>query len=306
MAIRRPVNWNGTGFQDFTDAEMAAVQLEIIRLYGVNPSVVLSVVSSGGSLGNLTDTRLQAGAGTTDVTDFDTVGELQDVSTISVTWGKVNQALSGIALDKANFSYPVYRVSGGVRAMTSTDFYDTFIDPALATLSGSDSGTSTAGTYTISSTTSLSGATEVSGSNTAIFVDTRADADAYTADGLSETRDQPENITSYYLHRHDQASAGAFTKYVCHTPGSGDCTHMSRTNIRKQLRTAIQYHAEQELSYNFSSGTSRGTAIIDTARTNSKYLTFQVDANDYRAQEVPDEGLAAQTITTYRLYINRS
>lgn len=306
MAIRRPVNWNGTGFQDFTDAEMAGVQLEIIRLYGVDPSVVLSVVSSGGSLGNLTDTRLQAGTGTTDATDFDTTGELQNVSTISVTWGKINQTLSGIALDKANFSYPVYRVSGGVRAMTSTDFYDTFINPALATLSGNDSGTSTAGTYTISATTSLTGATEVSGSNTAIFVDTRADANAYSADGLTETKDQPTNITSYYLHRHNNANGAAFTKYVCHTPTSGDCTHMSQTNIRKQLRTGIQYHAEQELSYNFSSGTSRGTAIIDTARTNSKYITFQVDANDYRAQEVPDYDQAAQTITTYRLYINRS
>jgi len=306
VAVRRPVNWNGTGFIDFTDAEMAAVQLEIIRLYGANPSVVLSVVSSGGSLGNLTDTRLKAGTGTTDSAEFDTEAELGDVTTLSVTWGKINQTLSGIALDKANFSYPVYRVSGGVRAMTGTDFYDTFIDPALTTLSGSDAGSSTAGTYTISASASLTGATEVSGAGTAIFVDTRADADAFSADGLIEDRDQPTDITSYYLHRHNSLSAGAFTKYVCHTPGSGDCTHMSQTNIQKQLRTGIQYHAEQELSYNFSSGTARGTAIIDTARTDSKYITFQVDSDDYRAQEVPDYDQAAQTITTYRLYINRS
>ena len=86
MAVRRPVKWNGTGFIDLSSGEMTAIQNEVVRLYGANPSVTLSVVSSGGSLGTMSDTRLQAGTGTTDATDFDTEAELEDVSTVTVNY----------------------------------------------------------------------------------------------------------------------------------------------------------------------------------------------------------------------------
>ena len=37
---------------------------QVVYQYSLNPSVSLSVVSSGGNLGTITDTRLQAGSST--------------------------------------------------------------------------------------------------------------------------------------------------------------------------------------------------------------------------------------------------
>ena len=285
---------------------MIALFSEVIRLYGVNPSVTLSVVASGGSLGTLSDTRLQAGTGTTNVDAFDSAGELQDVSTVTVDYSKIDQTVGSVALDNAGFSWPLYRVSGGLRAMTETDFYDTFIDPAMTQLTGSDSGSATAGTYTISTSSTLSGATEVSGSATPIFTDTRADATAYTADGLIETRDQPTTVTNYYLHRWDSGPESEISKIVCHEIGSTDATWLSQTDLRTQLSSGIRYFMSQSVTYNFSSGTSRGSAMLNTARSSGKLLQFQVDADDYRSQIVPDYDASESTINTYRLYILRS
>lgn len=304
MAVRRPVKWDGTGFRDFTSSEVNTVVSEVIRLYGNNPSVDLSVVTSGGNLGTLSDTRLQAGTGQTRTDRFATTAELQDVSTITVNYSKINQSTDTVSINKAGYSWPLYRVSGGLRAMSSTDVYDTFISPAITTLSGSDSGTNTAGTYTISTATSVTNATQVSA--TPIFTDTRADASAYTAAGLLETRDQPITITNYYLHRWNAVSPFTFSKMIHHELGSTDATWISQTNMRAQLESLIRYHMVQEIGYNYSSGTARGTAMINTARTGSKYLTYQVGADDYRAQETPDYDAASSTINTYRLYILRS
>ena len=305
MAIRRPVKWNGIGFSDLTSGEMAAIRNEIIRLYGISPSVTLGIVTSGGSIGTLTDTRLQAGTGQTRTDRFATTAELQDVSTISVNYSRLDDTSPGTASPaNQNYSWPLYRVSGGLRAMTLTDMYDTFIDPVMTTLAGSDAGSQTAGTYTVSTSTSVSGATLVS--STPFFTDTRSNADAYSADGLLETRDQPETVLNYYLHRYNSASESEFSKYVSYELGGTDVTHMSKTNMRNQLQSLIKYYMQEEVSYNFTSGTSRGTTITNTARSSSKYLTFQVNADDYRAQEVPDYDTSATTVNTYRLYISRS
>ena len=305
MAVRRPVKWNGFGFSDLTSGEMTAIQSEIIRLYGSSPSVTLGVVSSGGSLGTLSDTRLQAGTGQTRTDRFATTAELQDVSTVTVDYSKLDDTSPGTAaIANQGFSWPLYRVSGGLQAMSLTDVYDTFIDPAMSILTGSDGGLTTAGTYTVSTSTSVASATLVSA--TPFFVDTRANADLYTADGLLETKDQPEVVLNYYLHRYNAASASNFSSYICYQLGGSDATSMSKANIRNQLQSLIKYFMQEEVGYNFSSGTARGTIITNTARTSSKYLTYQAGADDYRAQEVPDYDVSAATISTYRLYILRS
>lgn len=284
---------------------MDGLRNEAIRQYGLSPSVTLSVVNSGGSLGSLIDTRLQAGTGDIDASAFASEASLQDVSVIQVSYARIDDTTPGTAAyAREGFSWPLYRVSGGLQAMSLTDVYDTFVDPVLNTLSGGDAGTNTAGTYTVSASTSVSGATLVS--STPIFTDTRSNADNYTADGLLETRDQPETITNYYLHRWNPASAGSFSKYVCHGLSSTDATAMSEANIQSQLGSLIKYYMQEEVSYNLSSGTARGSAISNTARTGGKYITFQVDENDYRAQIVPDYDATATAINTYRLYISRS
>ena len=59
--------------------------------------------------------------------------------------------------------------------MSLQDVKDTFLHPAIDLLTASTTTTQQAGTYFISSTSSVAGATEVSGSATPIFLDTRAD-----------------------------------------------------------------------------------------------------------------------------------
>ena len=79
-----------------------------------------------------------------------------------------------------------YNSSGQIQAMNLQDVKDTFLHPAIDLLTTGSTTTQQAGTYTISTSTSLTGATNVS---TPIFSDTRADTSLYTAGGIGETLD---------------------------------------------------------------------------------------------------------------------
>ncbi len=62
MAVRSPLKNDSGNLKEMTSAEVDSIVDQIIYQYSLNPSVSLSVVSSGGNLGTITDTRLQAGA----------------------------------------------------------------------------------------------------------------------------------------------------------------------------------------------------------------------------------------------------
>ena len=63
--------------------------------------------------------------------------------------------------------------------------------------------------------------------------------------------------------------------------------------------------ANYKIRYTISSGTLNGSAMTDTRLDGfGDYTTYQVNANDYRAQEFPDG--TPQTINTYGLYINKT
>ena len=315
MAVRFAVKLNGdNNIQRCTQAEMTALVRETIRQYGIAPSVVLTVGS--GNLGNLSDTRLKAGAAGSDSTDFDTAGELADVSTVTVNYNKVIQTVNSInTLESGddNYSFPLYLDGdNNLRAMTLTDVYDTFVAPAVLLMCTGDTGEDQAGTYTITSSTSAaSGETIVS--TTPVFTDTRANAAAYTAGGLPETVDQPTTITNYYLHSIDPAAEATIVRPLVHVRANTNRIQMyPLTDLRAFLRHAIQRaasttdHSGSTIRYSWSStGTtnSRGTAMLDTKLDGSTRLTNQVD-DDYRAQEVPSG--SAATISTHRLYIVRS
>ena len=317
MAVRFAVKLNGdNNIQRCTQAEMTALVQETIRQYGLDPSVVLTVGS--GNLGNLSDTRLKAGAAGSDSTNFDTAGELADVSTVTVNYNRVIQTINSInTLESGddNYSFPLYLDGdNNLRAMTLTDVYDTFVAPAVLLMCTGDTGEDQAGTYTITtSTTPASGESLVDASHNAVFTDTRANAGAYTAGGLPETVDQPTTITNYYLHRIDSAAAATIVRPLVHVRANTDRIQMyPLTDLRAFLRHAIQRaasttdHSGSTIRYSFSStGTTsaRGTAMLDTRLNSSTRLTNQV-GDDYRAQEVPSG--SATTISTHRLYIVRS
>ena len=52
----------GNNPKEMTTAMVTEIVNQVVYQYSVNPSVVLSIVGSGGTLGTITDTRLQAGA----------------------------------------------------------------------------------------------------------------------------------------------------------------------------------------------------------------------------------------------------
>jgi len=315
MTARRPVKLDGNNnIQECTDAEITALVRETIRQYGADPSVVLSVGS--GNLGNLSDTRLKAGAAGSDATNFDTTGELADVSTVTVNYNKIIQSVVSVAsLENTDdaYSFPLYVDSNNnLRAMSLADVNDTFVAPAVLLMCTGDTGTDQAGTYTITSSTSAaSGETNVS--TTAVFTDTRANAGAYTAGGIPETVDQPTTITNYYLHRVNSASAATIVRpLVTVLAATASIQQYPVASLRAFLAQAIRYAVgTQELSgstirYSISSSgttSARGTAMLDTRLNSSTRITNQV-GDDYRAQEVPSG--SAATISTHRLYIKRS
>lgn len=306
MTVRTPLKLNGSNLQEMTSGEIAAIQTEAIRLYGANPYVYLSVVGSGGNLGTISDTRLQAGAGITRVDRFATSAETANVSTVTVNYARITQLVdtSLSSWSDATYSYPLYYDAGNLREMTATDFADTFILPAIDTLTSGSTTSAQAGTYHISTSSSVAGSTLVSA--TPVFVDTRANAGAYTSAGLIETQDQPTTITNYYLHRINSAAAAGHQLPVCYRKSGTDLQQTPSATFQSALTTMINYYAAEvtgtRIRYSINgSGNNRGSGMTDTKLNSSTYLTRYVNTDDYRAQEVPSG--TATNISTYYLRI---
>jgi hypothetical protein len=310
MTARTPLKLNGSNIQEMTSAEINLLRKEARRLYGNSPSVTLSVVSSGGNLGTINDTRLQAGAGATRADRFATTSELGDVSAVTVGYSRISQTYNTSESNWSNstYSYPLYFDNGHLKEMSAQDFADTFIYPAIDTLTTGAGSTDQAGTYHISTSQSVSGSTLIS--STPVFQDTRANADAYTAAGLIETRDQPETIQNYYLHRINAAGADSFPQYLSYTKSGTNVKATPDATIRDALETMVRYYAAEisgtKISYNFNgSGQNCGTGMTDTRVSGGQYLTYQVNLDDYRAQETPDYNAGSTVITTHRLRITQ-
>jgi YD repeat-containing protein len=311
MAVRAPLYYNASNqIQEMTTSMVSDVVDQIVYQYSLNPSVALSVVGSGGSLGTLNDTRLQAGASSTSVSAFPSEATTAEPSTVTVNYSKIDQSTASITpTTDTGKTWPVYyNSSGQIQAMNLTDVKDTFLHPAIDLLTAATTTTQQAGTYFISTSTSVAGATEVSGSSTAVFTDTRADTSLYTASGIPETQDQPTTITNYYLHRVN----GSDTSYTLPLliDSSDQLQTYPEATFESLTQEWIRYTAASStdgysISYSFSTGTNRGSGMSDTRLNGSgNYQTRFVNANDYRAQEFPNG--TATTINTYYLKINKS
>lgn len=310
MSVRAPLYNNSGNIQEMTTAMVDEVVDQIVYQYSLSPSVALSVVSSGGSLGTISDTRLQAGASTTDATNFDTEGETPDVSTVTVNYAKIDSSTASITpTTDTGTTWPLYyNSSGQIQAMNLTDIKDTFLHPAIDLLSAATTTSQQAGTHFISSATSVTGSTRVS--STPVFTDTRADAAAYTAGGIGETQDQPTTITNYYLYTVD----GSDTSYTApfFINASNNLQIFAEATFESLIQEWIRYTAASStdgyaISYNLGtsgSGNERGSGMADTKLNSSTYQQRFVNANDYRTQEFPSG--TAVTQNTYFLRINKS
>ena len=313
MAVVKPLYVDSGNLKEMDSTKVAEIVDQCVYQYSLSPSVALSVVSSGGSLSAITDTRKKAGAQSTSASSFPSEGTTQEPQTVTVTYDKVTETrTAGSPTSDTGKTWPVYyNSSGQIQAMSLTDVKDTFLHPAIDLLASGSTGTQQGGTYHVSTSTSVSGSTEVSGSNTAIFTDTRADTGAYSAGSIPETQDQPTTITNYYLHRITGSEISYTEPYFL--DGSNNIKEFTTAAFNSLLQEWMQYTAVSSsdgysLSYNIGSsgsGNTRGSGMADTILNGSgNYQTRQVNNDDYRAQEFPNG--SATTAATYYLRIHKS
>jgi hypothetical protein len=289
-----------------TSAQVDAVVDNIVYQYSLSPSVTLSVVGSSGSLGAISDTRLQAGAISNSSSSFPGSGTTQNPQTVTTNYDKVSQTVASVTpTADTGTTWPVYYTSGGeVHAMPLADIKDTFLHPAIDLLTASTTTTQQGGTYFISSSASVSGATEVSGANTPIFVDTRANTGAYAAGSIGDhSLDNPTTITSYYLQRVN----GATSSYesLMNIDGSNHLQQSGSafdTLCQEWIRATASASTDgYTIRYNFNgSGTTRGSGMANTILDGSNYQTRQV-GDDYRAQEFPAGSVTTAATHTLKI-----
>ena len=309
MAVRTPLYNNAGNIQ-----EMSATQIQQIKdfctlkYFSGNP-VELQVDSGNGTIGSITDTRLQAGAMSSTNSSFPPESSTAEPSVVTVTQNNIKQVLATtptLTPDTGGILYPVYLdTSNDIKAMSLQDMKDTFIHPVIDTLASTDNTSAQAGTYFISTSSTAADGTKQVVSATPVYTDTRADTSAYTAGGIGETLDQPTNIQSYYLHKNIRTSE-TFTLPL-KIRSDNDLQEYPSADFDAMIQNLMVYTALAStdgytIRYELGTSTadySKGTGIADTRLNGSgNYQTNQV-GDDYRAQEFPNG--TPITINTYYL-----
>ena len=312
MAVVKPLYVVSGNLQEMDTTKVNELIARAVYQYSTSPSVVLSVVSSGGSLGTISDTRKQAGAVSTSNSSFPAESSTQEPQTVTVNFDKIqNTTTTSTPTADTGKTFPVYyNSSGQIQAMSVADWKDTIIHPAIDLLASGTVSATAAGTYHITTSASVSGSTEVSGSNTKVFIDTRADTSAYSAGSIPETQDQPTTIQNYYLQRIDGTDASYTEPYFL--DGSNNIQEFTTANFDALLQAWIKSTAAGStdgfaISYNLGtsgSGQTRGSGMADTILDGSGNYQTRQENDDYRAQEFPNGSVT--TANTYNLRINKS
>ena len=312
MAVVKPLYVVSGNLQEMDTTKVNELIARAVYQYSTSPSVVLSVVSSGGSLGTISDTRKQAGAVSTSNSSFPSEGTTQEPQTVTVNFDKITATTTtSTPTADTGKTFPVYyNSSGQIQAMSVADWKDTIIHPAIDLLASGTVSASAAGTYHITTSASVSGSTEVSGANTPVFIDTRADTSAYSAGSIPETQDQPTTIQNYYLQRIDGTDASYTEPYFL--DGSNNIQEFTTANFDALLLSWIKATAAGStdgyaISYNLGtsgSGQTRGSGMADTILDGSGNYQTRQENDDYRAQEFPNGSVT--TANTYNLRINKS
>lgn len=280
----------------------------IAYLYSLNTTVRLDVVNSGGNLGSITDTRMQAGTSTSTTAaqgGFATSGNTPNISSITGgTYARIDQSITSTPTlptdtDLHRFPLLLNSTAGDLQSMDINDCWEYFIAPAMAIIGNGTVDANSGGMYHISGSNSVSGSTLVS--STPVFVDTRANASAYTAGGIGEAQDQPTTINNYYLHKVTPAANTPSFMPVYWSYANSDIREMSLSMFDDIFGPMIQYAAvagtgdplhNAVLRYNINgSGNTMGSVMADTRLSGtsaSGYTQRFVSTSDYRTQEFPN------------------
>ena len=298
MASVTPIKIDGTNLKQISSSDGDTIRDRLMYLYLTDPSVALSVVANSGSLDAMSDTRMTAGAVSNSSTAFPNEATTAEPGTFTVTFDKINQATATLSqpADTNNIRFPVYLDgSNNIKAMSYQDTVDTWINAATTSIIAAQP-------YKIhTSTTPPSGYTIVS--STPVFVDTRANTSLYTAGGIGETLDQPQDITSYYLHKAN-GTAVTVTGMPLYIDSNQNLKEYTVAELDVILKEIIRYTTinttNQRIRYYIGgSGTTLGTGMANTKLNGSgNYQTLQV-GDEYRAQEFPNGSVVTEA--TYYL-----
>ena len=310
MAVRTPLYFVSGNLREMDAGMITDLQNLAIYQYSLNPSQQLSVTGSSGNLTAINDTRLQAGAALTSATAFPSEATTAEPNTVTVSYQRILQTAATITptVDTGKL-FPLYYNSGGnLQHMNTTDFIDTFIAPAITILTSGSTTTQQGGTYFLSTSLSVAGASLVS--STPVFTDTRADTSLYTAATIPEDLDQPTTITNYYLHILI-GSEVTLSQVPLYADSNNNIKEFSQAEIATLLADYIRKEAASsvlgnQIQYNFDgSGTARGSSAVNTILTGGlgNYQTFFAGVDDYRAQEFPNG--SPTTANTYVFKINK-
>ena len=323
MAIRTTVLYETGGNLRI----MSAAQLDEVRhlaayFYQENPVETLTYVASGGNLSpTMTDRRYQAGTAVFNgTTSFASETDTPDISAIDTTFDHISKtritatSATEPVENGTGTAFPIYwdGATKTIKAMTKQDFFDTFIGYTITNGLVGTGGVNklASGTYTVlTNNASISGnpgTTIVSASP--IFIDTRADASLYTANGIEEAQDQPETVNSYYLHRIEQSSKPTYQMPLfLLADGSGVQVYTTAT-FETMVDEYIQSASFGLTGYSITHemGTSvanqKGTNVNDTYLSGSSadgYTQYLATIDDYRTQEFPNGAVAI--LNSYKL-----
>ena len=332
MAVYRPLKRVGSDIQVMTEAEYNLIIDEVIRLYGTDPGVQLSVTSNAASgsyetkLGTLIEYRLQAGAAISSSSPISSPagapipGYLPvryDLTLQTMTWQSSFPYKDRPGSVYANHSHPVAMNATGssIQAASWYSFYETFIAPALTRLATgtSISPSEHAGTYFISTSQSETNATLIS--STPVFTDTISDYAAFASGSLPEPLDQPDStVTRFFLHRVNPPTQADFPLPLVLWGPDNQLKTIDRSVFQQRLLDFVQYWSvdpfnltSTSIRYQYGSSAylttnglvSRGTGLTDTYTST---YTERLDQNApnpnatvYYAQNVPTSAATVQS-----------
>jgi hypothetical protein len=270
-------------------SQIDAIKNRAKYLYAAHNPVTLGVVSSGGNLGTISDTRKTAGAYRSFASRYPYESETAEPGTTTVNYARISQSVGSQTqpANTNNRNWPMYWDGSAIRAMSTTDMLDTFVRPALTSLAASGQP----GIYYIHTANSLSGYTLMS--STPVFSDTRANTGVYSAGGIPEAADQPFTVTNYYLLRKNNISAPSMESPLSLT-ASNEIQQFGQSGFDEDFQDLVRWAAINDSGYRIrynlnGSGSNLGSTINNTVLNGSgNYQVRYVNANDYRAQEFPN------------------
>lgn len=337
MAVRSPLFLSdASGTNQIAEGDstyMTALHEFAGYAFAQNPNPSLEVQGANGTAISgqpFVDTFYVAGAYSTRVDRFATEAETADIVLTTENYSRIRQVTAAVSApsgDANNHEYPLYLYNDQgtdedldthLRAMTITDFYDTFVAPVLSQFGGGGQTAAKGGTYFLTTSASPTNASLVS--TTPVAVNKVSDTAAYTASGIPEAVEQTID-TNYYLAKVDFAAAAypeiydqlpiywdfANNRINAHTPASWSAL------MNKFLRYYLSSNAggQYQLSYNVdgSDGVLNGALYTDERRTpdgsaggGGNYQQRYVGVDDYRTQEFPTGTTTVVQSQSFKIY----